>query len=216
MIKEPLKAGFGQSGERYAVSSFEKTGEKTYRVEFANGESEIFSPEEFIKYDLYATGETNRHSYRELYCGVNFGRCKAVAGRQAASSPKPSAAVAAYVRALGFTDETVIEVIDALKEEGALDDARVAARLAAQRTAAGKASSGMIVRELISKGIDREAAENAVGELDYSDADAAAAIAESRKSLGQDELKVMRYLAGKGFSQTVVLEAVRKVYGCDE
>ena len=147
---------------------------------------------------------------------MNFGRCRAAALRQATSSPKSSAAVAAGMRFAGFPDETVREVIDALREEGALDDAKVAERFAAAKVAAGKSSSEMIVRELVSKGIDRETAEDAVRRFDYSENEAAVRIAESRKRLGQDEAKVMRYLAGKGFKKRTISEAVRKVYGNDE
>lgn len=215
MIKKPLNAGFGRSGERYVVASFEKKEDKTYVVRFANGASEVFSPEEFIKYDLYAVEEVNPHTYADLRREVDFGRCRAVARKQAASSPKPSAAVARFVTRLGFSEETVNEVIAVLKEEGELDDPKVALRLAAVKAADGKASSEMIIMQLVSKGIDRETAENTVRGLELSDGETAVRIAEGRKRLGQDEAKVMRYLAGKGFSKRDIIEAVKKVYGND-
>jgi regulatory protein len=213
MIREPIKADIGKSGEKYLVSEYKKNENREYEVVFKNGFSAVFSAEEFLKYDLFDKEECNRRSYAELVREVNYGRCRAVALKQARSSPKTVAMIAAKLKSIGFDAETVERVTGSLLEEGELDDALFADRFAREKAEAGKMSADRIVRELEMKGVPGDIAAAAVEKYCVPDFETAKNLAEKKAKTGASREKTMRYLLGRGFRMSVVIRAVDGVFG---
>ncbi len=213
MIREPLKENKGKTDEKYLVLEYRKNENKEYEVRFKNGFSGVFSAEEFLKYDLFDKEECNRRSYAELVREVNYGRCRAIALKQARSSPKTAAMVAAKLRSIGFDAETVEAVICGLIEEGELDDAVFADRFAREKAEAGKMSADRIAGELKIKGISEKVAAEAVGKYCAPDFETAKNLAEKKAKTGASREKTMRYLLGKGFRLPVVIKAVEEIFG---
>ena len=213
MIREPLKLNIGSDDGRYLVSGYKKNENKEYEVKFANGASGTFSAEEFLKYDLFDKEENNRRTYRELVGEVNYGRCRAIALKQARSSPKTAAMIASKLKSIGFDGETVEKVIASLLEEGELDDVLFAERFAREKAEAGKMSADRILRELELKGISEADASRAVEKYCAPDFETAKNLAEKKAKTGASREKTMRYILGKGFRLGVVIRAVDEVYG---
>lgn len=120
--------------------------------------------------------------YADPYAGA-----QAIALRQLAMAPRSSSELGAKLRQKGCPDDVATVVIDRLTEVGLLDDAAYAQMLVHQRSSQRGLARSALRRELAGKGVDREVAEAAVGE-----------VSEAAERLRAEELvaKKLRTIAG--------------------
>jgi len=117
----------------------------------------------------------------------------------------------------GFTPEDIDLAIDRLRQDGSLDDARVAAAIARSQLSIKKRGARRVRREIEAAGITPALAERAVAEV-YAEVDADALMAAAiDRRLGTRRLdddremaRLYRYLVGQGFDADRAMNALRK------
>ena len=213
MVREPLYRSLYESDAGYVAEEHEKNEDGTYTVNFANGFSGVFSADEYIKYDLFASGEENRRSYSELMHDVDFGRCRGMALALAKASPKPAAAIKMKMLSKGFGQSIVDEALEALEAEGEVDDRLFAERYARNKADKGRSSKNLVIRELEMQGVKEEIAVAAAEKYLTDDEAVAKEIALKKVKNGDGYEKVARYLLGRGFRQGLVMEILEDIFG---
>jgi len=116
-----------------------------------------------------------------------------------------------------FTPEDIDSAIDRLRQDGSLDDARVAAAIARSQLSIKKRGARRVRREIEAAGITSALAERAVAEV-YAEVDADALMAAAiDRRLGTRRLdddremaRLYRYLVGQGFDAGRAMDALRK------
>ena len=116
----------------------------------------------------------------------------------------------------GFTPEDIDLAIDRLRQDGSLDDARVAAAIARSQLSIKKRGARRVRREIEAAGITSALAERAVAEV-YAEVDADALMAAAiDRRLGARRLdddremaRLYRYLVGQGFDADRAMAALR-------
>ena len=117
----------------------------------------------------------------------------------------------------GFTPDDIDSAIDRLRQDGSLDDARVAAAIARSQLSIKKRGARRVRREIEAAGITSALAERAVAEV-YAEVDADALMAAAiDRRLGTRRLeddremaRLYRYLVGQGFDAERAMNALRK------
>lgn len=117
---------------------------------------------------------------------------QAIALRQLAMAPRSSSELGAKLRQKGCPDDVATAVIERLTEVGLLDDAAYAQMLVHQRSSQRGLARTALRRELAGKGVDREVAEAAVGE-----------VSEAAERLRAEELVARKLRALAGLDPTV-------------
>lgn len=104
---------------------------------------------------------------------------------------------------LGDDEQIAQTVVDGLEDDGYLDDAAYAARRAGQLISGRKLSEQTAIYTLVSEGVDRETAQNAIADLDSDPAEHISALLEGRYRLKLQKQdgpkKVAQALARLGF-----------------
>lgn len=129
---------------------------------------------------------------------------------------KPSGRVAARLRASGFSDEEIGEIIDSLREEGRVDDRRLALNIIGRRRGRLAESRLALAHRLRRSGIDPAVIEDVLpaGSHDYNAAcelirnrfeQESTAGKTTKKNLW---LKTARFLAAKGFDRETIGRAL--------
>ena len=116
----------------------------------------------------------------------------------------------------GFTPEDIDSAIDRLRQDGSLDDARVAAAIARSQLSIKKRGARRVRREIEAAGITSALAARAVAEV-YAEVDADALMAAAiDRRLGTRRLdddremaRLYRYLVGQGFDADRAMAALR-------
>ena len=116
----------------------------------------------------------------------------------------------------GFTPDDIDSAIDRLRQDGSLDDARVAAAIARSQLSIKKRGARRVRREIEAAGITSALAERAVAEV-YAEVDADALMAAAiDRRLGARRLdddremaRLYRYLVGQGFDADKAMTALR-------
>ena len=116
----------------------------------------------------------------------------------------------------GFTPEDIDLAIDRLRQDGSLDDARVAAAIARSQLSIKKRGARRVRREIEAAGITSALAEQAVAEV-YAEVDADALMAAAiDRRLGARRLdddremaRLYRYLVSQGFEADRAMAALR-------
>ena len=116
----------------------------------------------------------------------------------------------------GFTPDDIDSAIDRLRQDGSLDDARVAAAIARSQLSIKKRGARRVRREIEAAGITSALAERAVAEV-YAEVDADALMAAAiDRRLGTRRLdddremaRLYRYLVGQGFDADRAMTALR-------
>ncbi|HET9269509.1 MAG TPA: regulatory protein RecX [Vicinamibacterales bacterium] len=116
----------------------------------------------------------------------------------------------------GFTPDDIDSAIDRLRQDGSLDDARVAAAIARSQLSIKKRGARRVRREIEAAGITSALAERAVAEV-YAEVDADALMAAAiDRRLGTRRLdddremaRLYRYLVGQGFDADRAMAALR-------
>ena len=117
----------------------------------------------------------------------------------------------------GFTSDDVDSAITRLRQDGSLDDARVAAAIARSQLSLKKRGARRVRREIEAAGISSALADRAVAEV-YADVDSdALMVAAIDRKLGTRRLdddremaRLYRYLVGQGFDSERAMAALRK------
>ncbi len=113
-----------------------------------------------------------------------------------------------------FPEETAADVVDSLRAQGLLDDARLSTQWTESRSARNPRSARMIARELRAKGVDDALAEAAVREVDDDESAYQACLKYARTGGRTDDAfqrRLLGYLQRRGFSQSVSRRAMRKL-----
>ncbi|GAB4444335.1 MAG: RecX family transcriptional regulator [Anaerolineae bacterium] len=117
-----------------------------------------------------------------------------------------------YLRGKEFLPETIEATLTRLAAEGYLDDAAFAQSWTGSRQRTRPKSRRALRHELRQKGVDREAIEAALADMDEAEAAAAALGAKLRQWQHLDEetytKKAMGFLSRRGFSYSVARAAV--------
>lgn len=130
-------------------------------------------------------------------------------------SRKPSGQARDFLQRQGFDSVIIDRVLSELKEEGRLDDFRLARQKSRTRTGAKSESALRTTQRLSAQGLDREAIEQALAERP-TDRDLALAALQGkfRPPLAQEpgitdlKVKYYRFLMNRGFSPDIVRESI--------
>jgi regulatory protein len=137
--------------------------------------------------------------------------------RQLARRELSEAQVRQRLSRRGFTPDDIDTTVARLRQDGSLDDARVAAAIARSQLSLKKRGERRVRREIEAAGIAPALAERAVAEV-YADVDADALLtAAIDRRLGTKRLederemaRIYRYLVGQGFDAGRAMTALRK------
>ena len=145
----------------------------------------------------------------------SFQQANATALRLLAHRPRSEAEIRARLRRR-FHPSVVDAVVVALHEQGLLDDARFARMWRESRDSHRPRSAASIRQELISKGVDREIAEEAVQDLDDEESAYRAAERFARR-LGQADFGAFRsrlwgHLRRRGYSASVARQTIDRLW----
>ena len=140
-----------------------------------------------------------------------FQRVNAAALRLLSYRPRSEAELRARL-IRRFSSAVVDDVIGSLRGRSLLDDARFAQQWTDSRDAHRPRSATAVRRELVSKGIDRSLADEAVSDLDDEDSAYRAALPRARR-LEEADLATFRrrltgYLLRRGFTQSVARRTI--------
>ena len=116
----------------------------------------------------------------------------------------------------GFTPEDIDTAVARLRQDGSLDDARVAGAIARSQLSLKKRGARRVRREIEAAGIASALAERAVAEV-YAEVDSEALLAAAiDRRLGtrrldddRDMARLYRYLVGQGFDSDRAMAALR-------
>jgi regulatory protein len=116
----------------------------------------------------------------------------------------------------GFTSDDIDSALARLREDGSVNDARVAAAIARSQLSIKKRGERRVRREIEAAGISSALAERAVAEV-YGEVDADALLAAAiDRRLGTRRLdddremaRLYRYLVGQGFESDKAMTALR-------
>ena len=117
----------------------------------------------------------------------------------------------------GFTPDDIDDAVTRLRQDGSVDDARVAAAIARTQLSLKRRGERRVRREIEAAGIASALAERAVAEV-YAEVDADALLnAVLDRRLGARRLdddremaRLYRYLVGQGFESDRAMAALRK------
>ena len=115
-----------------------------------------------------------------------------------------------------FPEPLVDEVVELLKEESLVDDARFAGLWAESRESHKPRSAWAVKRELIAKGVDSSLAQEAVQDIDDTESAYRAATKQAHKHVEADFLTFRRrlwaYLQRRGFSASVSRQTTQRLW----
>jgi regulatory protein len=127
----------------------------------------------------------------------------------------------ARLAARGHTSDKIDAAVEHLRETGGLNDEKVARAFAQSAMEVKGRGRLRVIRELIARGIDRETAARAVGEV-FGDRDERTLVSRAlqKKMRGgfkptgaADYARLYQYLMRKGFTPSVVTAALRSLRG---
>ncbi|MBI4233834.1 MAG: RecX family transcriptional regulator [Chloroflexi bacterium] len=137
-----------------------------------------------------------------------------VAQRMLTYRPRSEAELRAGL-ARRFEPGLVQEVVGRLRDLGYLDDAAFAKAWAESRRASRPRAAVVVKRELLQKGVGREAAEEAVSSLDDAEAAYRAALPVARRLRSADpqtsRRRLWAALRRRGFRADVIQQALRRL-----
>ena len=145
----------------------------------------------------------------------SFQRATSAALRFLSYRPRSEAEIRARLRRR-FPAHVIEQVMESLADRSLTDDARFARLWADNRTALNPRSGAAIRRELVSKGVDRDVAEAAVGDVDDQES-AFLAGAKPARRLEQADFATFRrrlwgYLKRRGFSDSTVRNTIARLW----
>ena len=144
-----------------------------------------------------------------------FKRAMAAALRFLSYRPRSAAEVRSRLRRR-FPHPLAERVIESLAEQSLVDDAKFATMWRDSRDSANPHSASAIRRELLSKGVSRDIADEASREVDDRDSAYRAGVKHARR-LGEADLQTFRrrlsgFLMRRGFSRSLVRYTVDRLW----
>ena len=115
-----------------------------------------------------------------------------------------------------FDAAVVAQVIDELSDQSLLDDIQFAHRWTEGRDSRSPRSATAIRRELVSRGVERTVAEQAVGDLDDEDSAYRAGLKHARRTAGTDlqtfQRRLRGYLQRRGYSYAITRRTIDRLW----
>ena len=139
------------------------------------------------------------------------------AGHLLASRPRTEHELRARLRTAGYDESTVGRTVERLVELRLVDDRAFALQWVSERALSKGRSGDALVAELVNKGIDRNVAEQAVGEAGIDEEAQARELAGrflskvAHKPLEKQAEAILGRLLRRGFSHDLARDAVRSV-----
>jgi len=142
-------------------------------------------------------------------------RAHAAALRYLSYRPRSEAEVRARLRRR-YSESLVEQVLELLRDESMVDDAKFAAQWRDSRSANNPRSALAVKRELIAKGVDNGVAQEAVQGVDDGESAYRAGLKQARKYDNPDiatfRRRLMGYLRRRGYSDSVSRNTVGRLW----
>lgn len=169
------------------------------------------------RYSLFSLEETDAETLAELLRFDEIERAKEQALRYLSLRDHFEAELLAKLRQKGYRRELCEEVLDFLREQGLLDDERVAGAYAKVKLASE--GRNKVLYRLRQKGVAGSVAESAIARAGVDEvAVCEELLARKWESLGSPEhmeealeRKLVNFLKNKGFGTSVILKTVKKL-----
>lgn len=178
----------------------------------AEGKEYPVDPDCVVLYRIKAGEETNDASFAEFIAESERVRCKKYLFSQIDRYSKTRKGYIGKLREKGFSFGAVKAAVSRAEELGLIDDMRFAENYYEKYKT--KKGVNRIKNELKAKGIDRETLAFLDGQGDETEA--AVSLAEKfmkrREKTPETRLKLLRHLAGKGFSFDTASKAAASVF----
>lgn len=199
------------------ITSVEKRQKnKNVRMIFLNDEYSFdISEEVYIKYNLYEKSEITDSEILEIKNRQMLADAKKEALRFVEARIRTEKEVFKKLVFKGYEDDTAGEAVDELKSLGYLDDREYARKYISDKIKLNPKSKELIKKELMSKGISRETAQNALNECHLDDLSVAVALAA--KKFGKYDChdlsvqkKIYNFLSYRGFRPELIENIIEK------
>lgn len=152
----------------------------------------------------------------ELKDSLRYARCLNAAYRYLSYRPRSESELRDRLHRRGFPVEHINKVIEKLKEQRLLDDEAFARFWAENRASFRPRSRQMTRRELLKKGVGKEAISQAVNEIDETESAYNAAVARARRlqNLEYREFRqrLAEFLRRRGFTYDTINQTIRRVW----
>ena len=139
----------------------------------------------------------------------------AAALRYLSYRPRSEAEVRARLRRR-YSDALVEQILELLKDESMVDDARFAMQWRDSRSANSPRSAWAVKRELVAKGVDTGVAQEAVQGIDDGESAYRAGLKQARKYDNADlttfRRRLMGYLRRRGYSDSVSRNTIDRLW----
>jgi regulatory protein len=177
-------------------------------------------PERLLEEQGLGVGSTlGADTLRALRDAGQLAEALAIANAFIAHRPRSTAEVTQRLRRAHVDEDTLHTVLETLREQQLLDDARFAALWVESRTSFSPRSARMLEYELRKKGIDRDAIATVIGSTTTDD-EVEAAVAAGRKrlrafgSLDEEDFRrrMAGFLARRGFRYETVEPALATLW----
>ncbi len=193
-------------------------GEDRYLVSFSNGEEDTYSAEEVFSFGLYEEGKACVPCYPAVREAILVQRARRQVMPYVSLALRTAAQTDAKLEQLGFPETVRTIVLEKLTEEKYLDDFRYCAKYVESAQKTRVVSTRLLIAELQQRGISAEQMEAyfAAHPLDEFALIRRAADKKRRTSPDISPEKLMRFLAGKGFSVKDIYNVVQDRNGGED
>ena len=142
-------------------------------------------------------------------------RCYLAGIRYLGPRARSRAEIRRFLKVKGFEADAVDHALGRLAHQGYIDDLAFARQWVRSRRRSSPRGAFALRHELMGKGVAEGTISAALADIDDLEAARAAGLKKSRQLVGLDarqfEIKLLRFLAGRGFSAEVCREAARWV-----
>lgn len=204
----------------WEIRSVKRDGkEKRRYLIYAEGDEPVLSVHEdiMIRYRLMKGQTITPPQVAEIRNEDERYQAYVLAVAYLGAKPRTRKAISQYLTRKGFLEENVEYALNRLESEQLVDDEQYARQFAASRLRSGLKGRLMIKQELQQRGVPKQAAAEALSELDRdSELSAAKRLAEKKSrslkgDLKQRKTKLMSFLLRRGFPGDIVREAMREI-----
>lgn len=204
----------------WEIRSVKRDGkEKRRYLIYAEGEEPVLSVHEdiMIRYRLMKGQTITPAQVVDIRNEDERYQAYALAVAYLGAKPRTRRAISQYLTRKGLLEENVEYALNRLESEQLVDDEQYARQFATSRLRSGLKGRLMIKQELQQRGVPKQAAAEALSELDRdSELSAAKRLAEKKSrslkgDLKQRKTKLMSFLLRRGFPGDIVREAMREI-----
>jgi len=169
--------------------------------------SEIKVSEElyFTRY-LYEAEELSKEEIEEIRFRDKVMEAEILCKKRLATGLKPERRLFEYLKAEGFDESQAKTALYNLEKGNYLDDYKLAVRKLRKKMNTSPLASKSLVLWLESQGIDSKTSGQAVEYMNIDDRETARSLMEKRLKKEDDILKIVKYLASRGFEKDIIAE----------